>query len=107
MLFHCGESFSDGWVKDDEENDGKVLLPGRPLQQELTKLLNTSALGLRMQWRAGDFAINDNLGLAHYASEGTQGDRAEVGLRILHRTTVLGGEETIPRKADGRRTFYM
>ena len=58
-----------------------------------------------MRWEAGDFSINDNLGVAHYADPGTQGDRAKVGLRLLHRTTIMGGEETIPTKADGRAAF--
>ena len=66
-----------------------------------------SGLGFAMKWQPGDFAINDNLGLAHYASEGTQGDRRRVGLRILHRTTIIGNQDTIPRKADGRTTIFL
>ena len=31
-----------------------------------------------MEWQKGDMVINDNLGLAHYAVPGTQGDREKV-----------------------------
>lgn len=57
-----------------------------------------------MCWSAGDFAIVDNLGIAHYATPGTQ-DEAAHGLRILHRTTIAG--ETTPTKGDGRQSFRM
>ncbi|CAD7943330.1 unnamed protein product [Amoebophrya sp. A120] len=111
MLFHCGEPFCSGWLRDDvDQNRGQErLLHPRIVQKELTEKLQKAMeenIGLAMKWQKGDFAINDNLGLAHYATEGTQGDPRRAGLRILHRTTVVGGEETIPRKADGRRSFF-
>ena len=114
MLFHCGEPFVRGWYQDEVAEDGSRqviindLLASWPVQQELTRVIETRLddLGLRMKWQEGDFMINDNLGLAHYASEGTQEDWQKVGLRILHRTTIVGGPETVPQKADGRRSFY-
>ena len=45
---------------------------------------------LSMDWREGDFALVDNLALAHYAHASTQAGRERCGLRILHRTTVAG-----------------
>lgn len=111
MLFHCGEPFVRGWF--DEKEDGTVdttfMIPAQQIQNELTKIIDTKmdSLGLIMKWEQGDFTINDNLGLAHYASEGTQGDWQEVGLRILHRTTIVGGPETVPQKADGRKSFSL
>jgi len=83
------------------------LLPSEPIQAELTKEIESKMdeLGLKMQWQAGDFMMNDNLGLAHFASDGTQEDPEEVGLRILHRTTIVGGPETVPQKVDGRQSF--
>jgi alpha-ketoglutarate-dependent taurine dioxygenase len=115
MLFHCGRPFVSGWFQDQVMEDGtrrinvEELLPPRPIQEELTNGIESRLddLGLRMRWQQGDFMINDNLGLAHYASEGTQQDWQKVGLRILHRTTIVGGPETIPQKADGRRSFKM
>ena len=85
------------------------MLPARPLQEELTREIESrldDIGGLKMKWRPGDFLISDNLGLAHYASPGTQADYEQVGLRILHRTTIVGGPETVPQKADGRRSFF-
>ena len=43
-----------------------------------------------MQWRPGDFIISDNLAVAHEASPQTQMTVLEVGLRIMHRTTIAG-----------------
>ena len=126
MLFHCGEPFVKGWLEDEElpddtqpseeDKDGAVsnsrrqqqhMLPPRPLQEELSREIEARLddIGLRMQWQPGDFLITDNLGLAHYASPGTQADWERVGLRILHRTTIVGGPETVPQKSDGRRSF--
>ena len=42
------------------------------------------------QWEAGDFIISDNLSVGHEASPQTQKPRIEVGLRVMHRTTVKG-----------------
>ena len=39
-------------------------------------------------WRAGDLLIMDNRGAAHRASDGTQRDRAEAGLRVMRRVTL-------------------
>lgn len=115
MLFHCGRPFVSGWFQDQVMEDGtrhvnvEELLPSRPIQEELTNAIESRLddLGLRMKWQQGDFMINDNLGLAHYASEGTQEDWQKVGLRILHRTTIVGGADTVPQKMDGRRSFKI
>ena len=42
------------------------------------------------QWKVGDFMISDNLAVGHFASPQTQHPIEEVGLRILHRTTIKG-----------------
>ena len=107
MLFHCGRPFCQGWLVDAGDQVTKTTLPAAVVQDELTESLNDlmPSMGLTMQWEEGDFIINDNLALAHFASDGTQADPTEHGLRILHRTTIVGGPETIPRKADGRCSF--
>lgn len=111
MLFHCGEPFVKGWFQEDENGqvDTSNLLPSRPVQEELTQALDSKLdeLGLRMQWQQGDFMINDNLGLVHYASEGTQADWRTVGLRILHRTTIVGGPDTVPQSLNGKSSFHL
>lgn len=42
------------------------------------------------EWQPGDFIISDNLAVAHEATPETQYPRNEVGLRVLHRTTIRG-----------------
>lgn len=42
------------------------------------------------QWKEGDFVITDNLAVGHFASANAIRPRSEVGLRILHRTTIGG-----------------
>ena len=83
------------------------LLPAASVQSELGAAIEEQAARLvhTMRWQAGDFSINDNLAVAHYADEGTQSDRRRAGLRVLHRTTIIGGPETVPTKADGRKAF--
>ena len=44
----------------------------------------------------GDFIITDNLAVGHEATPETQLPQEEVGLRIMHRTTVKGQHE--PKK---------
>jgi len=112
MMFHCGPPFCAGWGVDDDVPDPKErkvsqVLRAREVQDELTQRLNEAVdkVGVKMQWEAGDFAINDNLGNAHYASPGTQNFRKAAGLRVLHRTTIAG--EAVPTKADGRQSFMV
>ena len=56
------------------------MLPARPVQEEITGAIEAQmdSLVLEMEWEKGDMVINDNLGLAHYAVPGTQGDRKKV-----------------------------
>ncbi|XP_046658779.1 alpha-ketoglutarate-dependent sulfate ester dioxygenase-like isoform X3 [Homalodisca vitripennis] len=42
----------------------------------------------KKKWEEGDFIISDNCAVAHEASPETQTSRSQVGLRVLHRTTV-------------------
>jgi taurine dioxygenase len=115
MIFHCGRSFVDGWYVEgrngeiDIDDDSNQIISADSIQNELTLAIESKfdELGFAMQWQKGDFMINDNLGLAHYASEGTQADKGHVGLRILHRTTITGGPETVPRKKNGRTSFVV
>lgn len=47
-------------------------------------------------WKEGDFILSDNLAVAHEASPDTQKPRSEVGLRVMHRTTIAGVH--VPKK---------
>merc|ERR1712008_126430 len=87
-----------------------VLHRPRHIQREITheiEKLEKKGLIIKMKWQEGDFAINDNLGLAHYACPGTQRPKGEIGLRVLHRTTIVGSDKTVPQKVDGRRSFFI
>lgn len=118
MIFHCGKPFVKGWFRDialncERENsiiyqvNMDYMIPAQVVQRQLTNAIenNVDRLGLKMKWEEGDFMINDNLGLAHFASDGTQVCHKSNGLRILHRTTIVGGNITIPKKTDGRQSF--
>jgi taurine dioxygenase len=132
LCFHCGEPFVSGWLvldNDDQkqptaesvvlgQDHNTILLAASEIQNEITRAIENCAdeFVLKLQWQEGDFAIIDNLGLAHFASPATQKPREEAGLRILHRTTILGNavqhennekQSLAVRKQDGRSSFVM
>ena len=102
LLFHCGRSFCKAWAVEDDDKNITSVIPSYVIQDELTDACQTALekIGIKLDWEEGDFAINDNLGNAHYATPGTQIDASRAGLRILHRTTIAG--EEVPTKTDGR-----
>ena len=57
-----------------------------------------------LNWEEGDFAIMDNLAIIHIASPATQLPAKEVGLRIMHRTTVAG--DNVPTKQRKLPIFF-
>ena len=84
----------DGWLLDSDtlptqDRQPESVLPTRAVQKEITAAIeaHTDSLVFEMEWQKGDMVINDNLGLAHYAVPGTQGDRNKVGECV-----VCGGE---------------
>jgi taurine dioxygenase len=118
MVLHCGRPFCAGWAIDHDgptiaadaapdRRGAATVLPAAAVQEDLAQRLDAAvgALGIKVRWEAGDLAVCDNLGAAHFAPPGTQGARGRVGLRILHRTTIAG--ETVPAKPDGRRSFLF
>jgi len=113
MLFHCGEPFCVGWVQDEDkepshERKPENMLQPKGIRNEISAACEQAlkdGIGFEFEWEAGDFSINDNIGLAHYAYPATQNDREKSGLRILHRTTIAG--EITPEKADGRKSFRI
>ena len=125
MCFHCGGNFVDGWLLERNENVTSTNFideNGLPtelvenfyqnyhIQNQITEAIEKMQFGdakLRMDWKKGDFAINDNLGIAHYATPGTQNKAENVGLRILHRTTVMDKKGALPTKIDGRTSFKL
>lgn len=91
MCIHLG--MTRGFMWDKGSPDSRVT--GGPETEELLceleqLLADNSDLVYRHEWEDGDFLITDNLALAHEATPETQLPVSEVGLRILHRTTVAG-----------------
>lgn len=91
MCLHLGMTGAFLWDKGTmkqrfaEGHEAEVLLAE---QEEL--LLRNKDLVYTHDWKEGDFLITDNLALAHEAAPETQYPVQEVGLRVLHRTTVAG-----------------
>jgi len=95
MCFHCGIPFVETFLEN--YNSEKQSMDKMFSWKETTNLLNeitikmeNSSFKYTHKWEDGDFAIIDNLALAHYADPGTQLPCEKDGLRILHRTTVSG-----------------
>lgn len=101
MVFHCGGPFVRAFVQgyDPETNQAERIyghMETKKMLEDITKKLENPQLMYELEWHEGDFAIIDNLAVAHYAVPGTQKPVHEAGLRILHRTTVAGVHE--PKK---------
>jgi len=93
LCFHCGRSFAEGFVVNfnSEKDEAEAWLSEDETTEILRALkekLESKDLCYKMNWKEGDFAIVDNLAIAHYASPDTQNSPLTNGLRILHRTTV-------------------
>lgn len=102
MLFHNGRPFVQTYARDYTYETGKAESTFSKseiskFRGELSKRLQANAVGY--EWELGDFAVIDNLAIAHFASPGTQRRRNEVGLRILHRTTVAGSNRPMKGNA--------
>mmetsp|Transcript_33328 Transcript_33328/g.83957 ORF Transcript_33328/g.83957 Transcript_33328/m.83957 type:complete len:326 (+) Transcript_33328:321-1298(+) len=91
MCLHLG--MTRGFIWDKGTPDSRVTgeAETEALLGELEQLLQENEdLVYRHEWKDGDFLITDNLALAHEATPETQLPVSQVGLRILHRTTVAG-----------------
>ena len=56
------------------------------IQNQITKSIENMEFGvskLRIDWKKGDFSINDNLAIAHYATPGTQNSAETAGLQCV------------------------
>lgn len=58
---------------------------------------------LKWRWADGDLILVDNRAVAHVASPGSQSNHADVGLRLMRRTTVKSHE--VPRKRPNLHTL--
>jgi len=106
MIIHTGRPFFRRFAKnfDSESRRAESLLTPQETSDVIdgiSKRLEVNAVDY--EWELGDFAVIDNLAMAHFASEGTQGRRKKVGLRILHRTTVAGTNKPRKEKKKARK----
>ncbi|XP_014779075.1 3-((Z)-2-isocyanoethenyl)-1H-indole synthase [Octopus bimaculoides] len=99
MCFHLGmtEGFCWNYERDNEkwtswEETQNIL---EDIHEEIVK--DNRRLIYVHEWQNGDFILSDNLAVGHEATPETQFAVSEVGLRILHRTTIKG--ENTPTKA--------
>eukprot|EP00929_Paragymnodinium_shiwhaense_P053824 TRINITY_DN26989_c0_g1_i1.p1 TRINITY_DN26989_c0_g1~~TRINITY_DN26989_c0_g1_i1.p1 ORF type:complete len:520 (-),score=107.25 TRINITY_DN26989_c0_g1_i1:387-1946(-) len=88
------------------------VLPPRPMQELLRDTIDGMSLETRMKavrqqrWETGDFALIDNMALAHLPAPGSQAPREEVGLRLFHRTTMVDPNAVI-RNARGAQSVLL
>lgn len=86
MCFHTGMTAA---YVEDAGSERERTLPAQPLNREIEAAIEAQPVYDHC-WRAGDFLIADNLALGHEASPDTQCPVSEVGLRVMHRSTVKG-----------------
>ncbi|XP_045157201.1 alpha-ketoglutarate-dependent taurine dioxygenase-like [Mercenaria mercenaria] len=99
LCFHLGMTEAFVW---DYGTDKERVTSQQETRQILQEIHNEIVKDNRRliyshKWEEGDFIISDNLAVGHEATPETQYPVEEVGLRILHRTTIRG--TTIPQKA--------
>uniref|UniRef100_A0A0B6ZCM7 TauD/TfdA-like domain-containing protein n=2 Tax=Arion vulgaris TaxID=1028688 RepID=A0A0B6ZCM7_9EUPU len=105
MCFHLGMIACFMWdyrsqnQRVTHENETAQLL--QEIHTEIVK--DNERLIYKHHWEEGDFIISDNRAVAHEATPETQYPVSQVGLRVLHRTTVAG--TTKPEKSDHIEVF--
>ncbi|CAH1772400.1 unnamed protein product, partial [Owenia fusiformis] len=100
MCVHLGMTDAFIWDYGTEKQKITNFQETLEILKEIKKEFATNQKHLQYshKWEPGDFIISDNLALGHEASEQTQFPVSEVGLRVLHRTTVKG--TVIPAKSN-------
>jgi len=78
----------------DEQETESIL---REIHKEITSVQKDKIY--HHDWQTGDFIISDNLSVGHEVTPDTQLPVSQVGLRVLHRTTIKG---TLPPAKKGR-----
>ncbi|CAG0899952.1 unnamed protein product [Darwinula stevensoni] len=92
MCFHLGMTEAFMWDKGTSKQ--RITCPQETAEilQEIEDEIEKRQKHLQYshKWEVGDFMISDNLAVGHFASPQTQHPVGEVGLRVLHRTTIKG-----------------
>jgi taurine dioxygenase len=96
LCFHLGMTAAFIWDHGTVNQRLTGLAETQQLLDEMEDVFTNAVpkLGLiyKHEWRTGDFIISDNAALGHEAAVETQASPAQVGLRVMHRTTVQGSE---------------
>ncbi|XP_045178049.2 alpha-ketoglutarate-dependent taurine dioxygenase-like [Mercenaria mercenaria] len=92
MCIHLGMTEAFIWDKGTTEERRTDAVETKELLEEIKNEIEKDGRRLVYphEWRDGDFVITDNLAVGHFASANAIRPRSEVGLRILHRTTIKG-----------------
>jgi len=86
------------------EPTGFIMLPPEPTQEFISDSIDQlsdaekARLTWQQEWKTGDFALIDNLALAHLPVPGTQAPSSVdggAGLRLFHRTTMVDPEAVV------------
>ncbi|PRW20542.1 dioxygenase Mb0100 isoform D [Chlorella sorokiniana] len=109
LCFHLGMTEAFVWdlgtpkqqatIRDSVTTPPEAVELLREIEEVFTK--TAAHLIYHHKWQPGDFLISDNLALGHEADPDTQLPPSEVGLRVMHRTTVQG--QYAPRKQEDPR----
>ncbi|XP_022246964.1 uncharacterized protein LOC106463679 isoform X2 [Limulus polyphemus] len=98
MCFHLGMTKEFLWDYETPQQlrttDAETIEILEEIHQEFVK--DNKAIQYSHKWEPGDFIISDNLAVGHEASPETQYHPSDVGLRVMHRTTVKG--QHVPTK---------
>lgn len=98
LCFHLG--MTEGFIYDYSSPNQRVATAEeyerilKDINYEFIK--DNKSIQYKHNWEVGDFIISDNLAVGHEATPETQCPRSDVGLRVLHRTTIAG--TTAPSK---------
>ncbi|KAK7578096.1 hypothetical protein V9T40_010301 [Parthenolecanium corni] len=92
LCLHLG--MTERFLWDYKSPDERITDPSesRALLEEIHEQIvkKNSDLIYRHEWQPGEFVMSDNLAVGHEAVPETQLSRKDVGLRVLHRTTIKG-----------------
>ncbi|XP_053385597.1 uncharacterized protein LOC123539022 [Mercenaria mercenaria] len=92
MCIHLGMTEAFIWDKGTPNERRTDKEETKELIEEITNEIekNGKELVYSHEWEEGEFIMTDNLAVGHFASADSQRPRSEVGLRVLHRTTIKG-----------------
>lgn len=92
MCIHLGMTEAFIWDKGSPEERRTDEKETKDLLQEITDEIEKDGRRLVYphEWKDGDFVITDNLAVGHFASANAIRPVSEIGLRVLHRTTIRG-----------------